>query len=73
MERIPVESSNLASIGYDPAARLLEVEFKPTHTVYQYTDFPENMWNEFISARSKGQYFASQIKNQWQGRSVRVK
>lgn len=71
MERIPMDSSNIISAGYDPESKTLEVEFKGK-IVWQYYDFPENMWNEFLGSRSKGKYFASQVAKQWAGRSNRV-
>ena len=39
MERIAVSSSNLASVGYDEANSVLEIEFNHGG-VYQYYDVP---------------------------------
>jgi hypothetical protein len=39
MNRTPVASSNVASIGYEPATTTLEIEFKDG-SVYQYFDVP---------------------------------
>ena len=61
MNRQSVESSNLASIGYDEANKILEVEFKHGG-VYQYFDVPENVYEELMNASSHGQYFDSNIK-----------
>ncbi|MDP4280182.1 MAG: KTSC domain-containing protein [Dehalococcoides mccartyi] len=61
MERIPVDSSNLASIGYDVASFTLEVEFI-NGTIYQYSGVPENEYNGLMSASSKGSYLNQQIK-----------
>ena len=44
MEREPVVSSNLVSVGYDPASETLEVEFIKTG-VYQYLNVPQFMWS----------------------------
>ena len=70
MERRPVESSNLASIGYDASTGTLEIEFKSGGAVWQYYDFPEHKWNEFEYAESHGKYFHAHIKNQY--REARV-
>ena len=70
MERTSVESSNLASIGYDPSTGTLEIEFKSGGAVWQYYDFPEHKWNEFEYAESHGKYFHGNIKNQY--REARV-
>ena len=64
MDRIPVDSSNLRSIGYDAASQTLEVEFR-SHAVYQYYNVPENIWMELEAAPSKGKYYSSQIKDRF--------
>lgn len=61
MERIPVESSNIASIGFDEDSSTLEVEFH-SGTVYQYFDVPIGIFEGLLGADSKGQYFAQHIK-----------
>ena len=61
MERKQVDSSNISSIGYDENSNTLEVEFH-SGSVYQYFDVPLNVYNGFIEADSKGQYFAQHIK-----------
>jgi len=61
MNRQSVESSNLASIGYDAKNEILEVEFKHGG-VYQYFDVPENVYQELMDASSHGQYFDRNIK-----------
>ena len=62
MERQPVKSSNLASIGYDGGNEILEVEFK-NGRIYIYFNFPENVYNRLINASSHGKYFDKNIKN----------
>lgn len=64
MERKIVESSNLASIGYDGSTGTLEIEFK-SGAIWQYYDFPEHLWSEFEYAESHGKYFNANIKNQY--------
>ncbi|MEZ4817538.1 MAG: KTSC domain-containing protein [Flavobacteriaceae bacterium] len=61
MERQSVESSNLASIGYDAYNEILEIEFNHGG-VYQYFDVPENVYEELMNASSHGQYFDRNIK-----------
>ncbi|RTZ01966.1 KTSC domain-containing protein [Flavobacterium sp. GSP27] len=61
MKRQSVESSNLASIGYDAENEILEVQFKHGG-VYQYFDVPENVYEELMNADSHGQYFDRNIK-----------
>jgi hypothetical protein len=61
MNRIPVQSSNLASVGYDVTTITLEVEFKDG-SVYQYYDVPEMTYQMLMSADSKGKFLNYQIK-----------
>ena len=61
MERQPISSSNIVSACYDPATQTLEIEFK-NGVVWQYANFPEDMWYEFLGAPSQGKYFSAQIR-----------
>jgi len=61
---IPVDSSNIASIGYDPDTQTLQVEFSNGH-VYQYFDVPEVVFREFLAAPSKGVYLHAGIKGNY--------
>ncbi|MGI6668961.1 MAG: KTSC domain-containing protein [Acetivibrionales bacterium] len=61
MERIPVSSSNIASIGYDEATSTLEVEFL-SGRIYHYYGIPKYLYDEFINAESKGKYLNEYIK-----------
>ena len=61
MYRIPVNSTNIASIGYDSSSMTLEVEFV-SGGIYQYFDVPENVYNELMSADSHGTFLNRQIK-----------
>lgn len=62
MDRESVSSSNIVSVGYDPASETLEVEFQ-SGTVYQYYNVRQGTYDEFMAAPSKGKFFAYQIKN----------
>ena len=70
MNRIPVESSNITSIGYDPASHIFEVEFKNNGAVYQYFNVPEHIWRELETAPSVGKYYASQIRDRFVSQRV---
>ncbi len=65
MKRQAVESSNLASVGYDAENEILEVEF--IHGgIYQYFDVPENVFEELMNADSHGVYFSANIRNDYE-------
>lgn len=57
----PVESSNIAAVGYDAARRHLFVQFKSAG-VYRYADVPPDVVASFMGADSIGGYFARYIK-----------
>jgi KTSC domain len=62
MQRKPVESSNLASVGFDAKTKTLEIEFKGGG-VFQYVgDAAEKHFTALMAAPSKGSYFAKEIR-----------
>jgi hypothetical protein len=62
MERTPVVSSDLASVGYDSENAVLEVEFNKGG-IYQYMGVSQDLYDGLMSAGSKGTYFNQYIKN----------
>lgn len=64
MNRTPVNSSALRSVGYDPATLTLETELS-SGRVYQYLDVPESVFTEFMNAPSLGIYYNKSIKNDY--------
>ena len=61
MNRTPVTSSHVASVGYDLNTMTLEVEFR-NGAVYQYFDVPETEYQHLMSASSVGTYLNQNIK-----------
>lgn len=64
MERIPVTSTNICSVGYDTDNQLFEVEFN-SGAVYQYTNVPLGEYEGLLNSDSKGKYFNANIKNRY--------
>lgn len=64
MERIAVNSSNIASVGYDPNSQTLEIEFINGGT-YQYSGVPEGIYEGMMGADSKGKYFHANINKKY--------
>ena len=62
MERFPVESSNLASVGYNPESAVLEIEFK-SGGIYKYSGVPQFVYDGLMNTASKGKYFYQYIEN----------
>jgi len=69
MERIPVFSSNLRSVGYDHYTQTLEIEFRGGR-LYAYYHVPESRYNGLMSAGSKGSYFHNYIKHAFSYRKL---
>ena len=57
-----VDSSNIERIGYDFNSSTLRIEFKSNRT-YDYSNVPENVFNELRHASSVGSYLAMNVKN----------
>jgi hypothetical protein len=64
MKRTTVSSTNLASVGYDPISRVLEIAFH-SGGVYRYSNVPESIYQGLLRANSKGTYFNSYIKDRY--------
>lgn len=62
MDRTPVQSTELRSVGYDPSARRLEVEFRDG-ALYEYLEVPESEWTALMQAPSHGRHFNQHIRN----------
>jgi hypothetical protein len=69
MNRTPVSSSNLRSIGYDSTSKVLEIEFH-SGGIYQYSNVPESVYRGLMAASSHGQYFHQHIKDVYSYRRV---
>jgi hypothetical protein len=68
MERIPIKSSQVKSIGWEPNFSdsetdngVLQVEFTSL-AVYEYKNVPYTIYRQFLAAESKGSYLANHIK-----------
>jgi len=62
MNRKPVVSSNITSVGYDEETKTLEVEFF-NKKVYQYSPITQEGYSLLMNAESIGSFFARNIKN----------
>jgi hypothetical protein len=69
MQRTPVSSSNLRSVGYDATSQTLEIEFH-SGGIYQYFGVPANIYQGLMAAGSHGKYFHAHIKDVYRYRHV---
>lgn len=60
MEREPVTSSNVVSLGYDAPSETLEVEFKSG--IYQYYNVPQPIYDQMMASESMGKFMHVYIK-----------
>lgn len=63
MNRQPVSSSNIKSVGYDPVSKAMQVEFH-SGAVHQYEDVPPEKHAAMTDPdASVGKYFHANIKS----------
>ena len=64
-----VESTTLATVAYDQARELLQLEFC-SKAIYQYAGVPAAVHTALLSAPSKGRYFNQTIRGRFPYRLV---
>lgn len=62
IERNPVESSNIASVGFCPDRKCIEICFK-NGSVYEYEDCDQKLYDDLMSAESKGKFVHTRLKS----------
>lgn len=70
MNRTPVSSSNLRSVGYDSSTNTLEIEFN-NGGIYQYSGVPYSVYQGLMAASSHGSYFHAHIRDSYPYRKIR--
>ena len=64
-----VESTTLATIGYDETLKRLQLEFC-SRTVYLYFGVPAAVFEALLDAPSKGRYFNGAIRGRYPYRQI---
>jgi KTSC domain len=59
-----LESKLLASSAYNATKQTLYLRFR-SGEVYRYFEFPQQQYQDFLNAESRGRYFLSHIRNQF--------
>ena len=63
MELIPVESSQIAAVGYDAGTQKLQVRFKHGNSLYEYSDVDQGTYDAMMApGTSVGSFHSSNIK-----------
>jgi hypothetical protein len=57
-----VASSNISEVGWENS--ILYVQF--SNALYSYKAVPENVYTRFLTAQSKGSFFAKEIKGKYE-------
>lgn len=58
---VPVQSTDVYAIGYEPLTGELQIQFQ-SGRIYSYPNFPPMMYAMFVNAPSKGSFVAIYIK-----------
>lgn len=61
IDRTPVTSSNVASVGYDPDTKVMSIEFKDG-SVYHYHDVESDLHEQLLAAKSIGSFLHKNVK-----------
>lgn len=61
MERSPIKSTKLRSVGYDEDKYRMEIEFQDG-SVYQYIGVPKDEYRGLMEASSPEKYFDRNVK-----------
>lgn len=69
MTRQQVNSSQIVSVGYNPALSVLEIEFQ-SGQVHQYAGVSQSIYAGMITANSPGSYFYANIKGRYRETQV---
>ena len=63
LERQPVKSRILRSVGYDDSTKILEIEFQ-TGLVYQYLAVPPKVYADLMHSGEIGKFFSEKVRTQ---------
>jgi hypothetical protein len=69
VERQPVKSRILHSVGYDNSTKILEIEFH-TGLVFQYSGVPSKVYADLMRSGEMGKYFSEKVRTQFRTKQV---
>lgn len=68
--RTAAPSTSLASVGYDSASEVMEIEFR-SGALCRYFAVPADIYRELMHAESKGRFFSQRIRNHYRFKRIR--
>ena len=69
LERQPVKSRILRSVGYDDSTKILEIEFH-TGLVYQYSGVSPKVYKDLMHSGEIGKYFSEKVRPKFPAKQV---
>ena len=69
VEKLPVKSRILRSVGYDESTKTLEIEFQ-TGLVYQYAGVPPKVYADLMHSEAIGKYFSEKVRPRFPAKQV---
>ena len=69
LERQPVKSRILRSVGYDESSKILEIEFH-SGLVYEYLGVPPKVYKDLMSSDAVGKYFSDKVRNRFRTKQM---
>ena len=70
MHHQPVSSSSIASIGYDPINKIMEVKYFGSGQTHSYHGVDHSTWVRTVMAKSVGKYVENSIKPHYRNEKV---
>lgn len=67
--RVYLESSALTAVAFSPESSILQVEFR-NGLIYEYLDVSRTIYEQLLTAASKGAFFGRFIRNCFHYRRV---
>src|SRR5688572_5585971 len=65
----PVESSNIAALGYNPEKLILAIQSK-AGTIFHYAGVPLDVAAGFLGAESIGRFYVERVKGKFTGQRM---
>ena len=72
IKRTPVQSTNVASVGYSRQLHALEIEFT-RGAIYRFLNVPPSVHRELLAAESKGHFIAEKLRGKYEFVRVRAR
>lgn len=69
-EMIPVTSSQIQSVGYNPNTKQLRISFLKNGSTYEYDGVNQEVFDGLVNAPSVGSYFGAVVKGAFPYRRI---